>query len=316
LTRLALFSRAVPWASLVLAVCAALPLACAAERAPAREAPGAVAPELPLPSGLDVAVRVDLAALSAELGQALTRQFLSDAVSLGGSERVAALLGRSLDRAALLWFGLPPASAAERPTGVLVLRGHFGDVADDGSWSRRDSGVELLELDAPDAGRGYARLYRLPGAEMLIWAPSDELARVERALAGETIEAALRPPERGAVSLAARPAGVLARAEARYPELAQRFADVRRIEAFAEPTAGMWRADLTLDFASAARAAEATEVLERLRQALTGRGCALGVVARAVAVTSFERDVRVQTVLIGAELDAVKACVLGDGCCA
>jgi hypothetical protein len=56
-------------------------------------------------------------------------------------------------------------------------------------------------------------------------------------------------------------------------------------------------------------------VLERLRQALTGRGCAIGVLARAVAVTSFERDVRVQTVLVGPELAAVKACVLGDGCC-
>jgi hypothetical protein len=272
-------------------------------------------PELPLPTGLDVAVRVDLAALSAELGQALTRQFLFDAVRLAGSERAATLLRRSLDRAALLWFGLPAASAMDGPSNVLVLRGHFSELEDDGGWSRRDSGVELLELDADGAGDGYARVYRLPGAEMLIWAPSAELSRVERALAGDTTDPALRPPERGAVSLAARPAGVLARAESHYPELAQRFRDVRRIEAFAEPTAGMWRADLTLDFASAARASEATEVLERLRQALTGRGCAIGVLARAVAVTSFERDVRVQTVLLGPELAAVKACVLGDGCC-
>lgn len=304
-----------PWPSLILALCAALSLACV-EGVPLREpAPRSLVPELPLPSGLDVAVRVDLAALSAELGQALARQFLFDAVSLAGSERAAALLRRSLDSAALLWFGLPAASATERPSNVLVLRGHFSELEHDGSWSRRDSGVELLELDADGAGAGYARVYRLPGAEMLIWAPSAELSRVERALAGDTADAVSRPPERGAVSLAARPAGVLARAEARYPELAQRFRDVRRIEAFAEPTAGMWRADLTLDFASAARAAEATEVLERLRQALTGRGCAIGVMARAAAVTSFERDVRVQAVLMGPELAVVKACVLGDGCC-
>jgi hypothetical protein len=304
----------VSWSSLVLALCAALSLACAPRVSTSEPAPRPLVPELPLPNGLDVAVRVDLGALSAELGQALTRQFLFDAVRLAGSERAAALLRRSLDRAALLWFGLPAASATVGPSNVLVLRGHFGEL-DDGSWSRRDSGVELLELDAESSGEGYARVYRLPGAEMLIWAPRAELSRVESALAGDAVETALRPPERGAVSLAARPAGVLARAEARYPELAQRFLDVRRIEAFAEPTAGMWRADLTLDFASAARAAEASEVLERLRQALTGRGCAVGVMARAVAVTSFERDVRVQTVLVGPELAAVKACVLGDGCC-
>jgi hypothetical protein len=305
----------VSWPNLVLAPCAALLLACAPRVPLSEPAPRTAVPELPLPDGIDVAVRVDLAALSAELGHALTRQFLFDAVRLAGSERAAALLRRSLDHAALLWFGLPAASATESPSNVLVLRGHFSELEDDGSWLRRDSGIELLELDADGAGEGYARVYRLPGAGMLIWAPSTELSRVERALAGDTLDSALRPPERGAVSLAARPAGVLARAESRYPELAERFRDVRRIEAFAEPTAGMWRADLTLDFGSATRAAEATEVLERLRQALTARGCAIGVMARAVAVTSFERDVRVQTVLVGPELAAVKACVLGDGCC-
>lgn len=317
MTRSPFFSGASRWPSLLLALCAALSLACGAERAPARApAPRVLAPELPLPSGLDLAVRVDVAALSAELGQALTHRVLLDAVSLAGSERAATLLGRSLERAAVLWVGLPAAADVRGASSVLVLRGHFSDVDDGAGWSRRDSGVELLELDAASAATGYSRVYRLPGAEMLVWSPRAELADVERALAGEAIEEALRPPERGAVSLAARPEGMLARAEARYPELAQRFRDVRRIEAFAEPTAGMWRADLTLDFASAAHAAEATDVLERLRQALTARRCAVGVVAHAVAVTSFERDVRVQTVLIGPELDAVKACLLGDGCCA
>jgi hypothetical protein len=273
----------------------------------------ALAPELALPEGLDVAVRVDIGALGAELGQAPARQFLIDALSLGDSERAAQLLGRSLDRAALLWFGLPAPRAAS-PSSALVLRGHFSDLADEADWSRRDSGVEQLELDADDAG--YARVYRLPGDEQLLWAPSAELSRVERALAGDVAEAALRPPERGAVSIAARPEGVLERAGAHYPELTEHFRGVRRIEAFAEPTAGMWRADLTLDFGSASQATDASDVLERLRRALAERGCAVGAVARAVAVTRFERDVRVQTVLVGPELDAVKACVLGEGCCA
>lgn len=276
----------------------------------------AAAPELPLPSGLDAAVRVDIAALSSELGQAPTRQFLLDALSLGAaSEHAARNLGQALDRTALLWFGLPAPSAAAARANVLVLRGHFGDLFDDQRWSRRDSGIDVLELAGDDAA-GYARVYRLPGSEQLIWSPSSELVGVERALAGDAVEPALHPPERGAVSVAARPAGMLERVASRYPELSERFRGVRTIQAFAEPTAGMWRADLDLDFASAAQASEASGLLERLRQALTRRGCAVGVVARAVAVTSFERDVRVQTVLIGPELEAVKACVLGDGCCA
>jgi hypothetical protein len=88
------------------------------------------------------------------------------------------------------------------------------------------------------------------------------------------------------------------------------------IEAFAEPTAGVWRADLSLDFATAAQASEVTQVIEQLRRALAERGCAVGALARALAVTSFERDVRVQAVLLGPEIAAVKACVFGEGCCA
>lgn len=306
------------WRRAGVAVGATLALACAgADAAPSRpKAPiRALAPELPLPDGLDVAVRVDVPALSSELGQAPARQFLLDALSLGASERAAQLLGRSLERTALLWFGLPVSNEPAPPSSVLVLRGHFADLAAMPGWSRRDSGVEQLELD-PAEDAGYARVYRLPGDEQLLWAPSAELPRVERALAGDVDGEPLRPPERGAVSVAARPEGVLERAGARYPELTERFRGVQRIEAFAEPTAGLWRADLTLDFASAEQAADASEVLERLRQALAQRGCAVGAVARALAVTRFESDVRVQTVLIGPELDAVKACVLGDGCCA
>lgn len=299
--------------------CAALSLlsvACAGERPPAREPAPSPTPALPLPGGLDAAVRVDVAALSAELGQGQARQFLLDAARQDGSARTAALLGQALERAALIWFGLSAQSGTGDDLDVLVLRGHFAGLADgDSRWSRRDSGVELLDLDSADAS-GYVRMYRLPGAELVIWSSRDALPGVERALAGDAVEAALRPPERGAVSLAARPEAVLARAKSRYPELAERFRAMRRMQAFVEPTAGVWRADVSLDFENAALAGDASEVLGRLREALARRACAVGAMARALAVTRFEGDVRVQTVLLGAELEAVKACVLGDGCCA
>lgn len=314
MSRRAFLSGVVPWSGVVLG--AALALGCAAADGPPAAAPRRpLPPELPLPDGLDLAVRVDVAALSAELGPEPTRQFLLDALRLGDSARADALLARSLERAALVWYGLPAPGASPTPSSVLLLRGHFAELGQDPGWSKTDAGLAQLEL-APAGGDGYARVYRLPGDEQLLWAPGAELPRVERALAGELAEAVLAPPERGAVSLAARPEGVLERARARYPGLAERFQGMTRIEAFAEPTAGMWRADLELEFASADRAAEASEVIERLRETLGQRGCAVGVVARALAVTRFEGEVRVQTVLVGPELDALKACVLGDGCCA
>jgi hypothetical protein len=274
--------------------------------------------QLPLPADLDVALRVDLASLSADLGEGPTQQFLLDAVSLDQAPPVTALLERSLARATLLWVGVPAPDPNGSTAKVLVLRGRFADL--DGAagapgWVRQLSGAETLEL-AGAGTTGYARVYRLPGAEVLIWAQSAELAGVERALWGEPDEAALRPPERGAVSVAARPRGLLGRYGSSYPELAERFRGIRSIEAFAEPTAGLWRADLTLDFASAAEAADVSSVIERLRQVLGKRTCAVGVVARALVLSSFEHSVRVQAVLLGPEVETVKACVLGSGCCA
>lgn len=280
-----------------------------APTAPEHAAPGA---ELPLPSGLDVAVRVDLVSLAAELGAAPARRLLLDAVSLEAAPSPSPLLERALARSSLLWWGLAAPGASAPTQRVLVLRGHFdawpGTASTDARWSRHASGVEALEV----AEAGYARAYRLPERELLVWTPGPPPPSVESAPS----EPGMHPPERGAISVAARPARVLERLRPRFPELSERFRGVRQIEAFAEPTAGTWRADLTLEFESPAQAADASTVLEQLRQALAGRPCAVGVVARAIAVTSFERDVRVQTVLIGPELEALQACVLGGGCCA
>jgi hypothetical protein len=118
------------------------------------------------------------------------------------------------------------------------------------------------------------------------------------------------------VSVAARPDGLLERDGSRFPELAERLRGIRRIEAFAEPTSGMWRAELTLDFASPEQAADVSAVALRLKQVLGQRSCAVGLVARASVVSSFGRNVRVQAVLLGPEVEALEACLLGNGCCA
>jgi hypothetical protein len=118
------------------------------------------------------------------------------------------------------------------------------------------------------------------------------------------------------VSVAARPGPVLSLYERRYPELVERFRGLRQLEAFAEPTAGTWRADVFLDFASTEQTSQASSVIERLRGALVQRACAVGVIARALSVTTFERNLRLQAWLEGPELESVLACVLGSGCCA
>jgi hypothetical protein len=292
--------------------------------------------EVPLPADVDLAVRLDATALGADLGEGPTHQFLRDALGRGEPQETVELLERALRRATVLWLGVatrnpsgPEPTASSEPAAtseqevpsqiaagaVVVMRGRFAELVADGrAWTSRGAGVDALELSG--STDGYARIYRLRGNELVIWAPRAELEAVELAIRGEPTGRAPRPPERGAISIAARPEGLIARYGSRYPELAERLRGLRAISAFAEPTSGMWRADLTLDFASAEQASVVSTVAENLKRALAGRPCAVGTVARALVVSSFESNLRVQLVLLGPEVASVKACVFGNDCCA
>lgn len=303
-------------------VALAFAFACASAPAPSAPAPSAPVPKpqrTPLPDGLAVTVRVDVETLGNELGNDLARDVLLRALAHEESTSMVELLELSLARARVLWYGLPSLETAVAPDPVLILRGHFAslDTSQESGWTHDASGLaRLVVRDAPVAGGGYSRVYRPAGDEVLVWTAERAAAAIERALRRGPDGAVLRPPERGAVSVAANPEPLLALYAPRYPELARRFEGVQGIEAFAEPGAGVWRAELTLDFDTPEHAGQASLVLEQLKAALAQRTCAVGAVARALDVTTFENDVRVRAALLGPELDALRACVLGGGCCA
>ena len=298
-------------------------LACGSGQRPLPAPVEQAAAGLPLPASTALAVRVDLASLRAELGDTLAQQVLLDAVSLGESARASKLLARSLERASLMWVAATGAPLDEAGK-VLLVRGHFESLDPTGElrgWRRQPSGVEALEVpDAEQNPGGYARVYRRAGDDLAVWAPRGELVDVERALAprraAQPVALGLPPPERGTLSVAARPEPLLELYQRRYPELVERFRGLRQVEAFAEPTAGTWRTDLLLYFETAEQATGASAVVERLKVALSQRSCAIGVVARVLSVTTFERNLRLQAWLEGADLDSVRSCVLGSGCCA
>ena len=296
-----------------------LALGCASHPEPSARAPEPTG--TPLPPGLALTVRVDLGSVRTELGQDLARQVLLDALwreDSGGAPSLARpLLARALAQSDVLWLGFPTIAQPE-PASVLLLRGHFTSLepTEPGArWSQDASGTATLELAGAEEG-GYARIYRVPGDELLAWSPSSAQPAVERALRQRTRQRVMQPPERGAVSIAASPEPLLERYAARYPELTERFRGLRQLEAFAEPSAGAWRADLTLDFDTPEHARDASLVAERLREAIAKRSCAVGALARALTISTFERNLRVQAALLGPELDAVRNCVLGNGCCA
>lgn len=299
---------------------ALLVLGCARQAPPRAKPPALVG--TPLPPGLALAVRVDLGSLRAELGRDLAGRVLLDAVAREPADGAppappAPLLQRALAQSDVLWLGFPSIAQSD-PDNVLLLRGHYTSLAptEPGArWAEDASGTATLELDTNEQP-GYARVYRAPGDELLAWSPRSAQPALEQALHGAAREPVMRPPERGAVSVAARPEPLLERYAARFPELIERFRGLRRVEAFAEPSSGAWRADLSLDFDTPEQASEASHVTERVREALARRSCAVGALARALTISTFERNLRVQAALLGPELDAVRACVLGDGCCA
>jgi hypothetical protein len=302
-----------------LLVALGLTLGCASQaQAPARPPPPV---GTPLPTGLALTVRVDLGSLRAELGRDLAGRVLLDAVARDAEGApppapVEPLLQQALAQSDVLWLGFPSIAEAE-PDSVLLLRGHFASLAPSepgARWNKDASGTATLELGSEQ--RGYARVYRVRGDELLAWSPRSAQPALERALRTAGREPALLPPERGAVSVAASPERLLERYAARYPELTERFRGLRQLEAFAEPGAGAWRADVSLDFETPEQAHEASLVAQRVRDAVARRSCAVGALARALTISIFERKLRVHAALLGPELDAVRACVLGDGCCA
>lgn len=296
-----------------------LALGCATQATPRAKPSAPVG--TPLPAGLALAVRVDLGSLRAELGRELAGRVLLDAVARDPADGAPAapvqpLLQQALAQSDVLWLGFPSIAQAE-PDNVLLMRGHFASLAPAApaaGWSEDASGTATLELDANES-TGYARVYRAPGDELLAWSPRSAQPALEQALHGRR-EPVMRPPERGAVSVAASPEPLLNRYASRFPELIERFRGLRHVEAFAEPNSGAWRADLNLDFDTPEQAHEASVVAERVRDAIARRACAVGALARALTISTFERNVRVQAALLGPDLDTVRACVLGDGCCA
>jgi hypothetical protein len=275
-----------------------------------------------LPPELDVAVRVDVSSLRGDLGAELAQRLLLDALGRGGDAGPSTLLAQALTRSQLLWLGLSARDDVDSSERVLILRGHFAEVpigAEPASseWvaSEGDGDLESFSRATPALG-AYARLYAPPGREHLIWATSAQEAAVERTLRRGSAHASLRPPERGELSLSARSDRLRDQYAGRFPELVTRFDGARLLEAYVETHPMEWRAEVTLSFENEAQALDAGQVVEQLQQALGKNACALGIVARAARVSTFQSKLRVSARLVQDQLAAAKSCLLTEKCCA
>lgn len=303
------------------AFAACLGFSCA-RPAPTPALPNARQGAASLPADLDVAVRMDVAALGREFGTALAQRLLLDTVGGGDDPSDSKLLEQALGRSELAWLGLRSGAPLDDAAKVLILRGHFAGLPLTGKssvlgWTavETESGLTryLRTTTRPGA---YARAYYPPGQELLIWASQQEVPAIEGKSTERSDAAGLRPPERGAVSLAARTERLRERYASRYPELVARFDGVTLLEAYVESSVAGWTAQVSLRFETSEQASNASPILQRLQQALGKNPCALGVVVRGAEISAFESHIRLSTRLDPKRLEAVKACILAEACCA
>ncbi len=303
------------------AFAACLGLSCA-RPAPTPAVPNGRQGAASLPADLDVVVRMDVAALGREFGTALAQRLLLDTVGGGDDPSDSKLLEQALSRSELAWLGLRSGVPLDDAAKVLILRGHFASLPLTGKssvlgWTAVEAESGLARYFRPTTRPGaYVQVHYPPGEELLIWASEQEVLAIERNSTERTDSARLRPPERGAVSLAARTERLRERYASRYPELVARFDGATLLEAYVESSVAGWTAEISLRFETSEQASNASPILQRLQQALGMNRCALGAVVRGAEISEFQSSIRLSTRLEPKRLEAVKACILAEACCA
>jgi hypothetical protein len=307
--------------SLRASFCAVLTtLGCAPPPAPSVPPRHSDAPSALLPPDLDAVVRVDLVQLQAQLGKEVADHAVLDTLAGGETASERALLGRALARSDVLWFGWRSDPHGEDSDDILISRGQFSALLEDGEpadpiWSRQGGGT-LAHLQREAAERGaLVRLYPL-GERWLAWASLHAAPSLERRLMEGAAPEHLQAPERGTLSAAASPERLLARYRSSYPQLSAHFAGAEQLSAYFDSNEHGLHAELELSFVAGERALDASQVAVQVFEQLGHNPCVVGVVARAAIVSVFEKSLRVQAELDRAQVEGLWACILGRACCA
>ncbi len=277
--------------------------------------------QVALPADLDLALRLNVQLLENELGDALTQRLLLETLTGARALSEAPWLGKALAQSELLWLGLRAGGSLAAAEKVLILRGHFANLLPPDStpgsgWTPATPrpGTPHWSRDASDPG-AFVRLYAA-GEELLVLASAAEAPGLERSLRQAAQDpSSLRPPERGAVSAAARPERMRELYLDRYPQFAARLSGVRMLQAYVEPGAIELALELELGFEAPEQALSAADVFDKLQQELQRQPCALGLLAQAARISVFERRLSLLAQLRPEQVDGLKACVLAGRCC-
>lgn len=284
-------------------------------------APARVTSETPadlLPPDLDAAIRVDVTRLASDLGAPLASDVLVDLITDRADEAAAAWLADAMTRSEVAWLGMRVEADLRAAEKVLIARGRFA-----GWHARAPAGFRWVE--PPDGSRahylregvgaGAFQRFHTIDDRLLVLATSAEMDPLRRSPALASGAGSLRPPERGAVSAAARAPELSQMYLRAFPRLAERLAGAKLVAGYAEPHAANLDLDLEITFAAAEQARGSSEVLLALFERLGEQPCAIGQAARTARVEAFERSVRIRAELAEPVVQALKACAFTGECC-
>lgn len=288
--------------------------ACAAERRAPPAAPLLASALDPIPSELDVVVRVDVARVRAALG-AETLAALRRGFAAAGDE-TERLLGDAIERADVF---VAAARYDDRLVDhVVAVQGDFRGirvrpVSSPGGWQAPvDLGGDVVRYDREPKGRNDpARIY-VRSYELVVVVSEAAVDSVEAVIERGAPPNRLAPPERGIVSAALRirpganPFGL----RERLPLLGDLLAGARSLEGFVDGTPDGFRLEVGCELATAPDAARAVEVLDGVRSVFGRRDDRAGALARLTTIEAAGAHVVVRAELARDVLDGTLGEVL------
>ncbi|MEZ4227069.1 MAG: hypothetical protein R3B13_39385 [Polyangiaceae bacterium] len=259
---------------------------------------GLARPEAALPPELDLGFRLDLARVRGALGHsALVRMRQQAAERMGGQPEHERMIADLLLHSDVMLLALRPSIKVSQLDHVLICRGRLGDfeprsyALEPRFGPAMDLGADLRRHDRDSRKRiEPARIY-LSAADMVVLVTPAAIDSVERRVEEGVLDAALEPPAKGLLSVAARGPALAQWVEGRSTRLAALLSQSKEVSGHADLNAASLVANVTLtvdDGETATAIADALRTLGRAFAELVPRAEPL---IRAVRVSAVDAKV-------------------------
>lgn len=299
----------------------ALVVACAESRPAPPAAPSLDRAASAIPGDLDVAFRIDLTKARRVFGPQVAKDVRLEIVDEREDPATALLLARAIEHSDAMWVAFRPGLPARLTDNVLVLRGDFRAVDPLGDaragWAHPvdlGGGYFLFERPRPKWRSAPARAYAFAD-ERLVLVSEAEIDSVERVLEYRVDDDRVDPPDRGLVSIAARPAPVSGLLASQFPAVAAVLEQATSLQGYADVGEEGLRGTIEAGFATESDAQKASTQAQALLAVLRQAQGLLGRVAKSAESSAVGQRLVIRLSMDGAGLANIVGCLQGASKC-